>query len=292
MALIAATRPTLVDWAEANVAFPGTMVDRIAPAAREEDAEALAAGLGVRDEAATFGEPFRQWVIEDRFAGARPPLDLAGVQFVADAEPYEQIKMRVLNAAQSTLSHWGALVGHEFSWQAATDDALSGLVERMLRRETLPTLPSARGMPPDEYVTTSLARVRNDAIRHRCHQIGTDGSQKIVQRLLAPLRARRERGLPAPDLECAVAGWIAYVAAGAQRYGARWAPDDPLAGVVIARAERAAGFVDLAKAALGISQIFGDDLAEAGLVERIGAHLHGLLGPDPHGHLRRTLARQ
>ena len=50
--------------------------------------------LGVRDEAAVFGEPFRQWVIEDCFAGARPPLDLAGAQFVADAEPYEQIKMQ------------------------------------------------------------------------------------------------------------------------------------------------------------------------------------------------------
>jgi fructuronate reductase len=291
MALLEAARPALVPWVEANVAFPGTMVDRIVPAARTEDVEALAATIGLSDEAAAFGEPFRQWVIEDRFAGARPPLDLAGAEFVADAEPYEQIKMRVLNAAQSTLSHWGALVGHEFSWQAATDGALAGLVERMLRRETLPTLPWVEGMATDVYLATSLARIRNSAIRHSCHQIGTDGSQKIVQRLLGPLRVRRARGLAAPDLECAVAGWIAYVAAGAKRYGARWAPDDPFAGLVIARAESADGFADLAKAALGISQIFGDDLADAGLAAGIAAHLEGLLGPDPHGHIRRTLAR-
>jgi fructuronate reductase len=291
MALIEATRPALLDWVATNVAFPGTMVDRIVPAAQASDVEALAARLGLSDEAAAFGEPFRQWVIEDRFAGARPPLDLAGVQFVADAEPYEQIKMRVLNAAQSTLSHWGALVGHEFSWQAAMDGVLSDLVERMLTRETLPTLPAVEGIASDEYLATSLARIRNSAIHHRCHQIGTDGSQKIAQRLLQPLRSRLARGLPAPYLECAVSGWIAYVAAGAKRYGARWAPDDPFAGLVIARAESAGDFSDLARAVLAISQIFGCDLAEAGLAARIGAELEGLLGPDPHGHLQRTLAR-
>jgi fructuronate reductase len=292
IALIAATRPALLDWIEANVAFPNAMVDRIVPAPQAEDGDALAATLGLRDEAAVFGEPFRQWVIEDRFAGARPPWDLAGVEFVADAEPYERIKMRVLNAAQSTLSHWGALVGHEYSWQAATDGALSGLTERMLLRETLPTLPQVEGMAGPAYLAAALARIRNPAIRHRCHQIGTDGSQKIAQRLLAPLRARRARGEPAPDLECAVAGWIAYVAAGARRYGARWTPDDPLAGLVIARAESAAGFVELARATLAITDIFGDDLAEAGLAAGVAVHLEGLLGPNPHGYIRDTLARQ
>jgi len=292
LALIAATRPALIGWIEANVAFPNTMVDRIVPAPQAADIDALAATLGLRDEAAVFGEPFRQWVIEDRFAAARPPWDLAGVEFVADAEPYERIKMRVLNAAQSTLSHWGALVGHEYSWQAATDGALSDLTERMLARETLPTLPEVEGMGQQTYLAASLARIRNPAIRHRCHQIGTDGSQKIAQRLLAPLRARRARGEPAHDLECAVAGWIAYVAAGARRYGARWAPDDPLAGLVIARAESAAGFTELARATLAIADIFGDDLAEAGLAAGVAVHLEGLLGPDPHGYIRDTLARQ
>ena len=46
------------------------------------------------------------------------------------------------------------------------------------------------------YIETSLARIRNAAIRHRCHQIGTDGSQKIVQRLVDPLRERLAAGRP------------------------------------------------------------------------------------------------
>jgi fructuronate reductase len=290
-ALIEATRPALLSWVETNVAFPDAMVDRIVPAAQLGDVDALEERIGFRDEAAVFGEPFRQWVIEDRFAGDRPPLDLGGVEFVADAGPYEQIKMRVLNAAQSTFSHWGALTGHEFSWQAATDPVLSGLVERMLARETLPNLPLVGSMTAAPYLATSLARIRNSAISHRCHQIGTDGSQKIAQRLLSPLRAQRAKAAPAPGLECAVAGWIAYVAAGARRYGARWAPNDPLAGLLIARAESAESFSELAEAALSISQVFGGDLADAGLVARIAANLQGLLGPDPHGYLKQTLPR-
>ncbi len=290
LAMIDATRPALAGWVEANVSFPCAMVDRIVPAVTAEEIAGLAANLGVRDEAAVFGEPFRQWVIEDRFAGPRPPWDLAGAQFVADAEPYEHVKMRVLNAAQSTLSHWGALVGFEFSHQAAADGVLSGLVERMLARETLPTLPQVEGMATDTYLETSLARIRNRAIRHRCHQIGTDGSQKIAQRLLAPLRVRRERGQAAPDLECAVAGWIAYVAAGARRYGARWTASDPFASEIIDRAERAASFRELADAALGLAAIFGDDLREAPFVARIAGHLTGLLGPDAHSYLKRALA--
>ena len=187
IAFAAARSAGLARWIESRVAFPATMVDRIVPATTAEDIEAVSAALGVRDEAAVVGEPFRQWVIEDSFAAGRPPWDLAGAAFVTDARPYEQIKMRVLNAAQSTLSHQGALVGHAFSFEAAADPVLSALTRRMLERETASTLPSAPGMEADSYIGTSLSRIRNPAIRHRCHQIGTDGSQKIVQRLARPV---------------------------------------------------------------------------------------------------------
>lgn len=281
--------PSLAPWIERHVAFPCAMVDRIVPASSPNDLDTLEATLGLRDEAAVFGEPFRQWVIEDRFAGDRPPWDLAGAQFVDDAEPYEHIKMRILNAAQSTLSHWGALVGLEFSWQAAADPVLSSLVERMLERETRPTLPHVAGMEVGPYIASALARIRNTAIRHRCHQIATDGSQKIVQRLLAPLRTRRAQGLTAPGLERAVAGWIAYVAAGARRHGARWTPCDPFAAAIVARAGAAGDFIALARSVLALDAIFGDDLADDDLATRIGVDLAGLLGPDPRSYLKRAL---
>jgi fructuronate reductase len=280
---------TLARWIEDNVTFPCSMVDRIVPATTPEDIEKASRAIGAHDPAAVVGEPFRQWVIEDRFAGDRPPLDLAGVEFVPDSRPYEQIKMRVLNAAQSTLAHQGALVGLEFSYEAAVDPVLSALTRRMLERETSSTLPKVAGMEAAPYIETSLARIRNAAIRHRCHQIGTDGSQKIVQRLLDPLRERLAAGRPAELLALSVASWIAYCLSGARRFGARWTASDPYAETIIAMGDRISGFVEIAKSVLAIAPIFGAGLGRPQLIEPIARHLSGLLGGDARGYLAERL---
>ncbi len=255
--------PELVRWIEDRVTFPSTMVDRIVPATTPEDVDKVSDALGLRDPAAVVGEPFRQWVIEDKFAGERPPLDLAGATFVADAKPYEQIKMRVLNAAQSTLAHQGALVGREFTYQAAADPVLGALTRRMLERETSTTLPKLAGMDASAYIDQSIARIRNKAIRHRCHQIGTDGSQKIVQRLVDPLRERLAAGQPAGLLTLAVASWIAYGLSGARRFGARWTPSDPFAEALIAIGERNSDWSELSRSVLAVAPIFGTDMTRA-----------------------------
>jgi len=279
----------LARWIEKSVTFPCSMVDRIVPATTPEDVEEVSRAIGARDPAAVVGEPFRQWVIEDRFANDRPPLDLAGAEFVPDSKPYEQIKMRVLNAAQSTLAHQGALVGHEFSYQAAADPVLSALTRRMLERETSSTLPEVTGMGVERYIDTSMARVRNAAIRHRCHQIGADGSQKIIQRLIDPLRERLAAGRPADLLTLSVASWVAYCLSGAPRFGARWTPSDPYAETVMAIGDRISDTVDLAKSVLAITAIFGSDMARPQLIDPIARHLHGLLCGDARFYLAERL---
>lgn len=289
-AFIAARSPTLADWVKAHISFPSTMVDRIAPAPTQADIDWATSQIGAIDQAAVVGEPFRQWVIEDDFVGARPPWDLAGVQFVADVMPYELIKMRVLNAAQSTFSHLGAILGHEFSFNAAADPLLAALIRCMLERETASTLPQAPGMAAGAYIETSLARIANPAIRHRCHQIGTDGSQKIVQRLVNPLRERLAAGAAPGLLALAVASWLAYCLCGAQRFGARWTPDDPWADRVIAIGEETgADFNALANALLRIEAIFGTDLVSSPACAAIAVHLQGLFSDDPRLYLAERL---
>ena len=282
--------PATRDWIESNVAFPCSMVDRIVPATNAPDLEAIAGALGVFDAGAVIGEPFRQWVIEDRFAGRRPPWDIAGAQFVPDVEPYELLKMRILNAAQSTLSHLGALCGHEFSWQAAADPVLGRIVRRMLIEESAATLPALAGKAMPAYIETTFQRIANTAIHHRCHQIGTDGSQKIRQRIIAPWREQLAAGRPARLLTLAVAGWIAYVAAGAKAFGSRWQPNDPLAEKMMLLAENSAGDASaLARNSLCIEEIFGGDGPAAGLPQAIGEHLAGLLSPVPGRYLAGVL---
>jgi fructuronate reductase len=281
---------TLARWIDEHVAFPSTMVDRIVPATTSQDVEHVSASIGARDEAAVVGEPFRQWVIEDKFVGDRPPWDLAGAQFVPDARPYELIKMRVLNAAQSTLSHQGAIVGHEFSFQAAADPVLSALTRRMLERETSATLPELAGMEVAAYIDSSLARIRNAAIRHRCHQIGTDGSQKIAQRLIYPLRECLAAGRRGDLLTLSVASWIAYALSGARRFGARWTPADPWAEAIMGLGDRTPDLRELTGSVLAIAPVFGADFARPQLVDQIAGHLRGLLCGDARAYLVERLS--
>lgn len=50
--------------------LPGTMVDRIVPAATEASLAEITDALGVEDPCAISCEPFIQWVIEDNFVAA------------------------------------------------------------------------------------------------------------------------------------------------------------------------------------------------------------------------------
>src|SRR5690606_40058628 len=52
----------------------------------------------------------------------------------------------------------------------------------------------------------------NPALHHRCAQIAMDGSQKLPQRVLTPIRERLEYGQGVRLLSLTVAAWLAYVA--------------------------------------------------------------------------------
>jgi fructuronate reductase len=159
----------------------------------------------------------------------------------------------------------------------------------MLERETSTTLPKLARMEVAPYIDQSMGRIRNTAIRHRCHQIGTDGSQKIVQRLIDPLRERLAAGEPAGLLTLAVASWIAYGLCGARRFGVRWTLSDPYAETVIAIGEKNADWAELARAVLSVAPIFGADMARPQVVEPVAGHLRGLLGGDARGYLKERL---
>ncbi len=281
----------LAAWMRANAAFPSTMVDRIVPATAAADIEAVEQRFGYRDAAVVAGEPFRQWVIESRAAGRMPPWDLAGAAFVDDVTAFEHLKMRVLNAAQSTLATLGLLAGHDHTFEAVADPLLCAFVRRMLVEESLPTLRPVPGVDAAAYVETSLERLRNRAIRHRNQQIATDGSQKIVQRLLNPLKERLARGEEAECLTLATAGALAYLVRAARRFGAAWTADDPYAARIATIAEASGDIAGLVDGILGIEAIFDPALAADGRFRNgLGRSLGGLVGADPVGFLKDFMA--
>jgi fructuronate reductase len=223
-----------------------------------------------------------------------PRWDLAGATFVDEVQPYEHLKMRVLNGAQTALSYLGVFAGHEHTCDDMADPLLAGFVRRMLLEETVPTLQPVPGISPKDYVEQSLKRLSNKAIRHRNHQIATDGSQKIVQRLLNPIRERLSRGEDVSFLTAAVAGWMAYLIRASDRFGKSWTADDPYAGRVAAIADRIGNDPrELARAIVDLDGIFHPALAgNASFITGLAQGIEGFLEPDSLAYLRKVTANE
>ncbi len=283
----------LPDWIAANVAFPSAMVDRIAPATEPADLETVEQRFGYRDTAVVVGEPFRQWVIERNFAGRFPQWDLVGASIVDDVTPYEHLKMRVLNGAQTTLCYLGVLAGLEHTSDAVADPLLAEFVRRMLLEETLPTLTPVPGISSETYVEQSLLRLTNRAIRHRNHQVATDGSQKIVQRLLNPVRDRLRTDGSIALLSVSVAGWMTYLIRSSARFGKSWTVSDPYADRIARLADTIGGDIgELTAGILAIDTIFDRDLAENSVFRvAVTEAVEGLLSVDPMNFVRRICSR-
>jgi fructuronate reductase len=270
---------SLATWIRDNVRFPSTMVDRIVPATRQEDLARVEDISGLRDEGVVVGEPFRQWVIEDDFNRPRPRWDVAGAEFVRDVEPYEFIKMRVLNACQTALSYLGALSGLGTTCDDVNDTLLRNFAERMILAESAAVLPDVPSMQVGPYLDLTISRLANPAIRHSNHQIATDGSQKINQRILQPLRDRMARGLSSPLLETAISGWVAYLAKSQPAFGGAWQASDQIMPFVADIAKQSAGDISaFTKLFIGNRAIFGEALAnDAGFMARGASGARSLL---------------
>ncbi|HXH15970.1 MAG TPA: mannitol dehydrogenase family protein [Sphingomonas sp.] len=217
-------------WVRAHVAAPDTMIDRIVPASTQAERASVAASIGVEDAAALVTEPFRQWVIEDRFAGPRPAWEMAGAQIVDDVAPFELAKLRILNASHSTLAYVGLQCGHAFVHEAIADPVLRAFVVAQMQEEAVPSLTAAVGLDPAAYIDAILDRFANADLHHRLDQIAMDGSQKLPQRWIATVAERLEQGLDSPRHSLSIAAWIAYTAASPRisddplrnRYAAIW----------------------------------------------------------------------
>lgn len=251
----------LSQWIERNCAFPSTMVDRIVPAVTDDVLRRVEELTGLQDAAPVAHEPFRQWVIEDRFVeGGRPAWDRVGAQLVGDVAPFEAMKLRMLNAAHSALAYLGYLGGHETIADCVHDPVYRRYVEGLWREEIIPVLPPPPGQDLHAYAEALLDRFDNRSIHHRTWQIAMDGSQKLPQRLLATARDRLEKGLPIQRIALAIAAWMIFVA-GEDLTGQPIDVRDPLAASLQRRLSLAGSAPEArVRCLLMEAAIFGEDL--------------------------------
>lgn len=202
--------PELGGWIHDNVAFPSTMVDRITPATSEGDREYVRQRFGVSEPWPVLSEDFIQWVIEDSFTAGRPELETVGVELVNDVEPYEHMKLRLLNASHQVLTYFGLLLGYQFVDEAATDPLIARLLQRYLAEEAEPTIEKMAGFDTAAYGRTVISRFSNRSIRDTLSRIATDASDRIATFLVPVAIDSMRDGRPTPMVAAVIASWAHF----------------------------------------------------------------------------------
>lgn len=199
-------------WVVDHVSFPNSMVDRITPMTTPSDIEWLENTMGIIDRWPVVAEPFRQWVVEDNFAGDRLPLEQLDVIVTDDIEPYELTKLRLLNAGHSCLAYLAALDGFTAVDAAMADPVLRRFVHTLLDVEAKPTLPHAAGIVLDDYIDALIERFSNPAVGDQIERLCLDGSAKFPKFLLPTIRFQLDNAGPIELATLALAAWCQYLA--------------------------------------------------------------------------------
>jgi fructuronate reductase len=274
----------LAAWIADAGAFPRTMVDSITPPRDPDSTAAIAAAIGVQDSWPVRREAFAQWVVEDVFAGLRPPWADAGVTVTNDVGGFEQAKLRLLNGAHSALAYLGLLRGHESVADAMADQELAAFVQRLAREDIAPTVQVPRGLALTPYIESIFQRFRNPVIRYPLLQIAGDGSQKLPFRLLGTIEDAQARRRTIARLCTPVAAWLHFV----QRQSTRGiALADPLGASLTALSAACTGdaTADVARFVAGLPTVFSLTLRNSAhfLTALTAAYQRTEAGALPHG---------
>ena len=202
--------PALAEWIEGVVRFPNSMVDRITPVTTDADRAEVAHRFGIDDRWPVVCEPFVQWVLEDGFAAGRPPYEDAGVQLVGEVEPYELMKLRLLNGSHQALCYFAYLAGYRLVHEAAQDPSFQAFLRGYMDAEATPTLPPVPGVDLTEYKQTLLERFANPQIRDTIARLCAQSSDRIPKFLLPVIRQQLATGGEINRSAAVVASWARY----------------------------------------------------------------------------------
>ena len=203
-------KPGLADWVRANVAFPCSMVDRITPRRTPALQDEITAIFPDHAASPIHAETFLQWVIEDKFAAPMPDLAIAGVEIVADVEPFEEAKIRILNGGHTGLAYLGALAGHQTFDQAMRDPDLCLHFDRFEVSEVLPGLGDTIPFDTARYLAEISRRFENQGIADNLERICMDGYSKMAIYVKPTLEACLQMGITPDAGFDTVASWIVY----------------------------------------------------------------------------------
>lgn len=203
-------QPDLLEWIVANVSFPNSMVDRITPATMPADIAELSEVSRIEDQWPVVCESFQQWVVEDNFIAGRPNLESVGVQFVTDVEPFEKMKLGLLNAGHSVVGILGSLMGYNTIDEAISNREIGTFLANYLDNEVTPTLHDLEGVDLPKYKKTLIARFSNIYIKDQVDRICSETSAKIPKFILPTVQAQLKSNRTVTNAAFVIAAWAIY----------------------------------------------------------------------------------
>jgi mannitol 2-dehydrogenase len=202
--------PDLGDWVEHEARFPNSMVDRITPVTTDADRAEVRERFGIEDQWPVVCEPYSQWVLEDAFTAGRPPYEQVGVQVVDQVEPYELMKLRLLNGSHQAMAYFGYLCGYRLVHEAAQDPLFQSFLLGYMDFEATPTLAPVPGVDLDGYKHTLIERFSNPQVRDTIARLCAESSDRIPKWLLPVVRAQLVNGGEIRRSAAVVASWARY----------------------------------------------------------------------------------
>ena len=278
--------PGLGEWMSANTRFPNSMVDRITPATSDRERAILAKEFGVEDNWPVFCEPFRQWVLEDRFTDDRPPLEKVGVQFVPDVSPYELMKIRILNGGHAAIAYPAGLMDIHFVHEAMAEPLVRGFLDKIEHDEIVPTVPPVPDTSLEDYYRLIERRFANPKIGDTVRRLCLDGSNRQPKFIIPTIADRLKAGEGVAGLALESALWCRYCH-GTTDSGAVIEPNDPNWDRMQATARKAK---DDPSAWLAMEDIYGEVGRSAVFADAFGKALNALWKDGARATLERYLA--
>lgn len=183
----------LLKWATSQVTCPNTMVDRITPQPSAETIQRVTEQTGMDDAVPVTAEAFIQWIIEDKFINVRPGLENVGVELVPDVIPYEEAKIRILNASHSCIAWAGTLAGKKYIHESLSEETTFQLVNDFITYDVIPNL-TPHPLDLELYRDIVVERFTNPYILDVNQRVASDGFSKLAEFILPTIRDSLNRG--------------------------------------------------------------------------------------------------
>ncbi|HHW7568420.1 TPA: mannitol dehydrogenase family protein [Mannheimia haemolytica] len=292
-----------------KISFPWSMIDKITPRP-DAEAQKQLQNEGIEDlepvvtSKNTYVAPFvnaeelEYLAIEDNFPNGRPALEKVGVILTdrATVNKIETMKVTTcLNPLHTALAIFGCLLGFTKISDEVRDSDLLALIQKLGYQEGLPVVIDPKLINPKQFIDEVInIRLSNDFIPDTPQRIATDTSQKLAIRFGETIKSYIKSGKPVDELVAiplVFAGWLRYLLAiDDQGKPFENSPDprlnelkDKLAYVKLGNHLS----VDQLRSILSDKTIFGVDLNEVGLADKVVHYFNELLMGT--GAVRRTL---